>query len=31
MTARRWRGQIAGRIDSPEAWAAVQAFERGKR
>ena len=29
--ARRWRGLIPGRIDSPEAWAMVQRFERGRR
>jgi hypothetical protein len=26
--ARRWRGQIPGRIDSDEAWEMVRAFER---
>lgn len=26
MTARRWRGVLHGRSDSPEAWAAVQKF-----
>ena len=25
--ARRWKGLIAGRIDSKEAWAAVRRFE----
>ena len=25
--ARRWEGQIAGRIDSPEAWQAVSRYE----
>lgn len=25
--ARRWRGQIPGRIDTPEAWQAVKRFE----
>lgn len=30
--ARRWNGMIPGRIDSPEAWARVKAFEKsGKR
>lgn len=29
--ARRWRGMIPGRIDSPEAWAMVKRFEAGKR
>jgi len=32
--ARRWKGMIAGRIDSQEAWRAVERFEstrRGKR
>jgi len=29
--ARRWRGMIPGRIDSPEAWAMVRKFEgKGK-
>jgi len=31
MTARRWRGLIKGRSDSQEAWAAVRAFQGGKR
>ncbi len=31
MTARRWRGKIRARSDSPEAWAAVKEFEAGKR
>jgi hypothetical protein len=25
--ARRWKGLIPGRIDSPEAWQAVKRFE----
>ncbi len=29
--ARRWRGLIPGRIDSPEAWQAVKQFERRRR
>ena len=29
--ARRWKGMIPGRIDSPEAWAMVRKFEGGKR
>lgn len=29
--ARRWTGQIRGRIDTPEAWEAVAKFERGRR
>lgn len=29
--ARRWRGMIPGRIDSPEAWAMVQKYEAGRR
>ena len=29
--ARRWSGQIRGRIDSPEAWAATERFERTRR
>lgn len=29
--ARRWTGQIRGRIDSEEAWAAVERFEAKKR
>jgi hypothetical protein len=29
--ARRWGGLIKGRIDSPEAWRAVQAYGRTKR
>ncbi len=28
QTARRWEGVIAGRADSPEAWAKVRAWER---
>ena len=27
MTARRWRGQINGRLDGKEAWAAVARFD----
>jgi hypothetical protein len=27
MTARRWRGVLHGRSDSPEAWQAVKQFE----
>lgn len=29
--ARRWGGLVKGRIDSPEAWAAVQQWRRGVR
>ncbi len=29
--ARRWRGIITGRIDSPEAWQAVEAYKRQVR
>ncbi len=29
--ARRWRGLIPGRIDSPEAWAMAERFERTRR
>jgi hypothetical protein len=30
MTARRWRGIVKGRSDSPEAWAAVQRHKAGR-
>lgn len=29
--ARRWKGMINGRIDSPQAWAAVQQFTNERR
>ena len=29
--ARRWKGQIPGRIDSPVAWAAVKKFEARRK
>ncbi len=29
--ARRWRGKLPGRIDSPEAWAAAKQYERAQR
>jgi len=29
--ARRWRGPIPGRIDTPQAWRAVEVFERSSR
>jgi hypothetical protein len=29
--ARRWSGYIRGRIDSPEAWRAVELHEQGRR
>jgi hypothetical protein len=31
LTARRWRGKVAERSDSPEAWARVQEWERQNR
>ena len=31
MAARRWRGKIRGRSDSPEAWARVKAWEKENR
>lgn len=30
MTARRWRGKVVQRSDSPEAWRRVKEFERSK-
>lgn len=30
MTARRWRGKVIERSDSPAAWAAVKEWERGQ-
>jgi hypothetical protein len=29
--ARRWKGMLPGRIDSPEAWKRVQVFEQTRR
>jgi hypothetical protein len=30
MTARRWRGKVVHRSDSPEAWKVVKEFEKGQ-
>jgi hypothetical protein len=30
MTARRWRGVVHYRLDDPQAWKAVEEFERTK-
>jgi len=29
--ARRWKGMIPGRIDSPEAWGMVRQFEHREK